>query len=765
MLPAFGSHITLIWLPTGIAVASLLRWGFPCWPGVAIGAFAVNLVDGLAWPAVLGIAAGNTAGSLLAASILRLSGFNTAFDRKRDFLLLAGAAALGMLVSASVGVAMLAMAGALAGSGLAAWLIWWAGDSMGVVAAAPLLLTFTRHQWRTIASRRGEFLIWIATTGLIVFAVFFVNTDAHRRLWAPSFLTLPMLAWAALRFGKIGTSLAIITLSAVAACGTATGRGPFSRVSPSEAAGVLWVYMATCAVLGWLITALHSAGVKATGIQNLLEQALSDVSLGVLLGDLDRKITYANAGFTHLTGYSEVQMLGQSCRILHGPETDPIVAEKLRGALQGDGYFDGEILNYRKDGTTFWNALQISPIHNERGELTGFLGIQRDITERKRAQQALLESEVKFRSLFENAGDAIFLMQGELFADCNVRTLEMFGCEARGQIVGHPPYKFSPKLQPNGRDSREFAIEKITAALTGQPQVFEWLHTRLDGTAFPAEVSLNTVILGGQVTLQAIVRDISERKRAEEEIRTLNATLERRVEERTGELQAVNQELEAFSYSVSHDLKTPLRAVEGFSHIVAKKYADQLDDEGREMLGMVSTGAQRMARLIDDLLIFSRIGRQPMALSPIDMHALAQEVFEGLAALEPRRDLRLRLRPLPSARGTEPMIRQVWANLIANAIKFTNRREVGEIEIGATEGSNPIYYIKDNGVGFDMRFVQRLFGVFQRLHSVDEFEGTGIGLALVQRIVQRHGGRIWAEAEVERGATFSFTLPDLEARS
>ncbi|MFT4546934.1 MAG: PAS domain S-box-containing protein [Verrucomicrobiales bacterium] len=380
--------------------------------------------------------------------------------------------------------------------------------------------------------------------------------------------------------------------------------------------------------------------------------------------------------------------------------------------------------------------------------------------ERKNTEEAMRESEEKYRALFENAGDAIFLMQGEQFIDCNARTLEVFGCESRDQIVGHPPYEFSPRVQPDGRDSLESAMDKISGAVSGERQFFEWMHTKLDGTLFPAEVSLITVEVRGRKLLQAVVRDISKRRQAENEILQLNADLERRVEQRTSELLAANKELEAFSYSVSHDLRAPLRAVDGFSRIVVKDYSEKLGEEGERMLGFVRSGAQQMGRLIDDLLAFSRLGRHALNLAPIDMHEMAQSIFDEQASLEPERKLAFDLHALPEAHGTPPMIRQVWVNLISNAIKFTKERELGEIEVGVQEGGEaaPTYFVKDNGAGFDMRYSDKLFGVFQRLHSMEEFEGTGVGLALVQRIVQRHGGRVWAEAEVDRGATFFFTL-------
>jgi light-regulated signal transduction histidine kinase (bacteriophytochrome) len=255
--------------------------------------------------------------------------------------------------------------------------------------------------------------------------------------------------------------------------------------------------------------------------------------------------------------------------------------------------------------------------------------------------------------------------------------------------------------------------------------------------------------------------EIRERKRAEEEVRSLNAELERRVSVRTEELGDAIKQLEAFSYSVSHDLKAPLRAINGFSKALLEDYGPQLEQQAQDYLNSIARGSERMGQLINDLLAFSRLGRNKMSTSTIDMNELARSVFDELQCATPERNIECSLKPLRPARGDRTMIRQVLVNLLSNAIKFTRPANTASIEIGCSSNQTHrnAYYVKDNGAGFDMQYYDKLFGVFQRLHSAKEFEGTGVGLAIVQRIVQRHGGRVWAEGKVNEGATFYFTLP------
>ena len=254
--------------------------------------------------------------------------------------------------------------------------------------------------------------------------------------------------------------------------------------------------------------------------------------------------------------------------------------------------------------------------------------------------------------------------------------------------------------------------------------------------------------------------DITEKKRAEEEIRTLNAELEQRVALRTAQLEAANKELEAFGFSISHDLRAPLRAIDGFTRILEEDYGPLLDEEGRRLCGVVRQNTRHMNQLIDDLLRLSRLGRAEMEFLSNDMQSMAESVFQELTAPETRDRIDFQADTLPPAMGDPILLRQVWTNLISNAVKFSSKRAQPKIEIGCrSTPEEDVFFIRDNGAGFDRQYAGRLFGVFQRLHSTTEFEGTGVGLAIVQRIIHRHGGRVWAEGAVDQGATFYFTLP------
>ena len=281
------------------------------------------------------------------------------------------------------------------------------------------------------------------------------------------------------------------------------------------------------------------------------------------------------------------------------------------------------------------------------------------------------------------------------------------------------------------------------------------------GQATEAEIPCGRSVLlatacpaAGEGYVNVFARDVTDRKRAEEALA-----------ERAAQLAEINRELESFSYSVSHDLRAPLRAIDGYSRMILGKHAGDLNEDARSKFNVIRDNTRMMGQLIDDLLAFSRLGKAPLTLAKLDMKNLVEEIWqELLAGAGPDRRLELKIAALPPCLGDRGLIRQVLANLLANAVKFTKTRAEACIEVGGNvRGSECVYYIRDNGVGFDMKDHDRIFGVFQRLHSADEFEGTGVGLALVQRIVTRHNGKVWAEAEPDKGATFCFALPAYQA--
>ncbi len=469
-------------------------------------------------------------------------------------------------------------------------------------------------------------------------------------------------------------------------------------------------------------------------------------------------INYVNDKFCELSKYSTAELLGQNHRIINSGHHSALFFQVLWATISSGKVWHGEIQNRAKDGSYYWVDTTIVPFLDQAGYPFQYLAIRFDITERKQAEVALWESKERFRLLVEGVQDyAIIMLSAEgQVASWNSGAERIMGYQAP-EIIGQSVSHFYPDVS----NSQAKAQQEIQIATTTGRFEEEGWRMRQDGSQFWAHVILTALNDGtGQLRgFSKVTHDITDRKRAEQEIKALNQELEQRVTERTTQLAAINQELEAFAYSVSHDLRAPLRSIDGFSQTLLERHAEQLDAKGQHYLQRVRAGTQRMGQLIDDLLNLSRVTRSEMSWQLVDLSAIAQSIVTELQQSQPERQVEFAIASDLIAYGDTQLLTIVLDNLLNNAWKFTSKHAQACIEFGALPSADtPIYFVRDNGTGFDMEYAHKLFGAFQRLHAMTEFPGTGIGLATVQRIIHRHGGKVWAEGAVEQGACFYFTL-------
>jgi PAS domain S-box-containing protein len=363
------------------------------------------------------------------------------------------------------------------------------------------------------------------------------------------------------------------------------------------------------------------------------------------------------------------------------------------------------------------------------------------------------ENTERFRAIFENSADHIYLLD-------QLGTIKMINHVVAGvkkeEVIGKCIFDIQDKS--NGTTVKEAVTTVFEKKISVWYETISHVENKtkyFSSTASP--------VFDKDGTVQSVVvisRDVTEKRMAEAEIYELNATLEQKVQERTEELNNINKELESFSYSVSHDLRGPLRAISGFTQILAEELPAGVNEEAKDAMQEIISNSAKMGRLIDDLLEFSRLGKQHVSKVTIDMNELVSSVVNDLQKSGVAKDVVFSIQPLGTTLGDYGMLKQVVVNLLSNAVKYSCKQPLQEIEVGVSgKNGDSFYYVKDNGVGFDMAYYDKLFGVFQRLHGADEFEGTGVGLAIVQRIIAKHSGKVWAESKVDQGATFKFSLP------
>lgn len=552
----------------------------------------------------------------------------------------------------------------------------------------------------------------------------------------------------------------ILALAQVAK--TVSGRGDYSiraqKVSEDETGLLTDSFNAMLARIEAQTEALR----KDEGIRSFLAAIVESSDDAIIGKDLDGKVVSWNAGAERMFGFAAAEMLGQPITRLQSPdrpeEEEHILEEVRRGRTR-----HYETARIRKDGRPLELSLTVSPIRNERGGIIGMSSIARDITDNKLAERLIQESRARLSGIIASAMDAIISVDvGQRVTIFNEAAEQMFRCSA-GEALGQPLDRFIPARfrKAHHQHVAEFGRTGVTGRAMTSLQPLAGL--RADGEEFPIEASISHIEVGGQQIYTVILRDITERKRAEDQIRQLNAELEQRVAERTAELTEANKELESFTYSVAHDLRAPLRHIDAFSRLLQEDCEAVLPLEAKHYLKTIRDSTGKMSLLVDDLLNLARVGRQELRRHPTPLSRLVEEVLADLNQETAGRKLEWHIEPLPAVDCDPGLMKVVFANLLSNAVKYTRPRPVAVIEIGCRKANgDTALFVRDNGVGFNMKYADKLFGVFQRFHRAEDFEGTGVGLATVDRIVRKHGGHIWAEAVVNEGATFYFTVAGLE---
>lgn len=553
----------------------------------------------------------------------------------------------------------------------------------------------------------------------------------------------------------------------------------------SEWSAVVWASLISMSLLGgfvvWAAVAVDRNEEEKTKVEEAREQlaAIVDSSDDAIISKTpDGTITAWNHGAEKIFGYTSIEAVGKSMRMLIPPERANEEIDILARIGRGESVQHFETIRVRKDSTCIDVSATISPIKDRNGVIVGASKIARDITQGKQAQQRLVAQTEELASSRQALEAKSLMLQSVLdsmaeglvagdeqgkFVIWNAAAERILGMGA----ANLPPQEWSEHYGLFLNDTvTPFPSEQLplARAIRGEASTTEMFvrnHQLAEGawievTAGPRKTK-DGVLCGGV----AAFRNITQRKADEREIQKLNDKLEQRVAERTAQLQVANKELEAFSYSVSHDLRAPLRHISGFSKLLVEEFGSTLDPVAHHYLERIQAGTQQMGLLVDELLNLARVGRHALSLQTTELNSIVAEVQAILQPENEGRQVEWSIAELPEVDCDPVLVRQIFQNLLANALKFTRPRSRSVIEVGCQkkEKDGPtVFMVRDNGVGFSMKYVDKLFGVFQRLHTADEFEGTGIGLVTVQRIVHKHGGRVWAEAELDKGAAFYFTL-------
>jgi PAS domain S-box-containing protein len=802
-LPYFGSHITLIWLPTGIAVAALIRWGAGVWPGVAAGAFLVNLAIGSSIPLALGTAVGNTLGPVFAAAWLVRARFDYSFTRQSDVVSFIAASAAGMLISATGGTVCLYLAKlvSLEGFGVA-WLTWWVGDTVGLLLAGPILLPLTFKSLAQLGRHKRGLALWFVVAAVAAWFAFVMNYgDVGLRL-SLAFLTLPLFAWAALHFGIIAAAIASLGFAMVAAWSASAGFGAFNLQDAQLGLILLWSYIATTQLTGLSLAALKAEREHAEAALFKREEQLrmmisSVMDYSIIMLDPEGRIASWNEGSRRLKGYEEAEVMGKHIEIFYPP--DEVAAGKPAALLKQareNGLATDENWRIRKDGSRFYADIVLTALHDPSGAFIGFSKVTRDVTERKQAQleQQRLNRSLRLLSdcnlLLARATDEQALLDGvcRLMVDVGAYMMAWVGIpENDERKLVRPVAKsgfeqgYLESVEISWDGSSELGQGPTgTAIRTGQaavnqnvltnPRLAHWREA-IRKRGFQASIALPLISEGnmiGALTLYAAAHDAfgpQEVELLEELSRNLAfgvQTLRTRRERDTAK--AETHAKSQFLANMSHEIRTPLNAILGMVHLLRR---DGVTERQTERLDTINASADHLLNVINDILDLSKIEAGKLVLERTDVvvESLLSNVSSILAPRAQAKGIKLRMETNALPRhllGDPTRLTQALLNYANNAIKFTRTGSI-TLRAGVVEedGESVLvrFEVEDTGIGIAPDVQARLFSAFEQADSstTREYGGTGLGLAITKRLSDLMGGEVGVISTPSVGSTFWFT--------
>ena len=759
-LAFFHASASAVWPPTGIAIAALLLWGYQLWPAILVGAFFVNLTTQGTVATSTGIALGNTAEALLAAWLVRrFANGIKAFAKPQTvlrFVLLAGV--LSTTVSATIGVSTLWLGRfAFAGHLGSIWLTWWLGNAVSAVMVAPLLLIwgtegiprFTRNE----ILEAFALMLMIIATGSVVFS------SSNLPI---GYLALLPLLWAAFRFRQRGTAAAAILTSAIALAATLRNLGPFAKPDTNQSLLLVQAFMGTISVTVLLLAAVVSERRQTQEALRFKEGELRLITevtpLMLTRCSRDLRYVFVNRAYAAMLGRSPEEIVGKGIVDIMGPEGYETIRQHVETVLRGEPVAYETGVPFQGIGTR-WLRVTYMPDCDDLGGVQGWVASIIDVTDRKQAEAA----SRRLTAIVESSDDAIIGKDLEdAVTSWNKAAERIFGYTA-AEILGQPTTILYP---PGLGHAAAGNLKEVSEGETiGQHEV---VCRRKDGRLIDVSLTISPLkdAAGRVIGVSKIARDVTERKRAQEALEHAQAQLkahadelEKTVLERTAELRERNAELEAFSYSLSHDLRAPLRTISNFTEFTLEDCRDKLGNHATN-LERVLSASRRMDRLVIDVLAFTRVSWQEIKVETVDVESLVRAIINERPDFQaPAAEIEIKS-PLPPIKGHPASLTQCVTNLLGNAVKFVAKDVVPRIVIRSEITAEIVrLWFEDNGVGIDKAAQPVIFDMFRRAHNKPQYEGSGLGLAIVRKAIERMGGKVGVESEPGKGSRFWIELP------